>query len=79
MSDVIEVKESDVQGTVLSLTTIHRAIDPGFPEPTAIASVKMDVGPVAIAFAAAGLTIGARVLLSAKQDENRPVLFATRL
>jgi uncharacterized OB-fold protein len=70
LSDAIDIREGDVAGTVLSLTTIHRSIDPAFSEPTPIASVKIDAGPVAIAFAWAGLKPGARVRLS--EEPSRP-------
>jgi len=66
LSDAIDSRDVEAAGTVLSLTTIHRSIDPQFTEPAAIASVRMDAGPVVIAFVEPGLKVGARVRLAEK-------------
>jgi uncharacterized OB-fold protein len=79
LSDAIEVREREVLGEIVSLAKIHRSADAKFAGQTpAIASVKMDAGPVAISFVSPEAKLGARVRLSAS-GESPGLLVASPL
>ena len=77
LSQAVELREVDAQGTLLACTRIHRSIEPRFASrlPLDVGSVKLDAGPVAIAFVPAGVAApGARVRLEAREEDGRTVL-----
>jgi uncharacterized OB-fold protein len=80
LSDNIDVRQVDAQGTLLACTRIHRSFDPRFSSrlPLQVGSVKLDAGPVAIAFVSQGVSkVGMRVRLDSHDEDGRLVLVAT--
>lgn len=80
LGDSLVWQDADGVGTVQSVTALHYPLETNFSRqlPWRIASVKLDVGPVAFAHLQPDIECTARVTLSIVQDEvgNR-VLVAT--
>lgn len=78
LSDQVELRETTGEGTLIASTRIHRSIEPRFAPrlPLAVGSVKLDAGPVAIAFIEGEPPrAGARVRLDTRVDDGRDVFF----
>jgi uncharacterized OB-fold protein len=82
LSDALESRQLEAQGTVLACASIHRSLEPRFAArlPLAIGSVKLDSGPVVIAFLDSETRqAGKRVVLEARQEDGKVVLHAVPL
>jgi uncharacterized OB-fold protein len=80
LADSLVWQSVDGGATVQSVTALHYPLETNFSGqlPWRIASVKLDVGPVAFAHLQPGLECKARVTLSIAQDEiGNHVLVAT--
>ena len=80
LSDRLRRQPVQAGGVILARTVLHRSMDERFAPrlPLAIASVKLDAGPVAIAVLDADRAPGARVQLRALAGpEGRTVLHAS--
>lgn len=80
LGDSLAWQSADGGGTVQSVTALHYPLEKNFSRqlPWRIASIKLDVGPVAFAHLQPGIECKARITLSIAEDEmgNR-VLVAT--
>lgn len=83
LSERLEWKAVESQGLVLATTTLHRSNMPYFRPrlPLRVASIKLDAGPVVLAFVDDDATAaGARVQLRTQTDQGGAATFvATRV
>ena len=74
LSDDLHWRDVNTCGRVLATTRLHYSLEPRFREhlPWALASVKLDAGPVTYAKAETRMAPGDRVRLELVLDEHKP-------
>jgi uncharacterized OB-fold protein len=77
LSERIAPRPVEPAGTLLARTTIHRSLDPKFPLPLGVGTVRLDCGVTAFAFLDPGCgEAGSRVQLREEQRHGSARLVA---